>query len=127
MPTIAQGGTPIVDGPIKASGVPTTESASGLPLYTSHGTATQHDAFTNAAFDVAISFDLRLVAAQALSIDVASVTDAQMAAFWGSTWNQPAAWVTLSGSVGQEVFNPYADRQAYVGGSFSSFYIGPSV
>jgi hypothetical protein len=127
----AQGGTPVVDGPIKASGSDTTDGASSLSLYTSHGAATQHAVFANQAFDVTISFPqlvnaMKLTTARALSVEASALTDAQMAAFWGTTWHQPGAWATLSGSVGQEVYNPFADHAAHVGGSFKSFYIGPA-
>ena len=53
----AQGGIPIVDGPIYASGQMTTDSKTRLPLFVSQGSATQHAAFSGRTFDVTISFD----------------------------------------------------------------------
>jgi hypothetical protein len=126
-----QGGTPIIDGPIKASSVATNDVSTSLPLYSSMGAATQHGAFSNQAFDVRITFPqlvnaLRITVAKQLSIDASAVTDAQMAAFWGSRWNDASAWATMSASVGQEVYNPFSStRQAFIGGSFQSLYVGP--
>src|SRR5262249_6344725 len=63
----AQGGIPIVDGPIYGSGTITSDSKSKLPLFVSQGTATQHAAFSGRTFDVTIGFEqlanvLRIVA-----------------------------------------------------------------
>lgn len=126
----AQGGIPIVDGPIYASGKATTESQTGLPLFASQGSATQHRAFAGRTFDVTIGFEqlqsvLRIVTARKLSVDVAAVTDEQVAGVWGSAWNDRNAWVLLSGHVGQEVYNPDSGRKVQIGGGFKSLYVGP--
>jgi hypothetical protein len=81
-------------------------------------------------FDVRIPFaDLqnaaRIVAARKFGVAPAAVTDAQMAAHWGAAWGEPGQWVLLSSEVGQEVYNPYPGKQAYIGGSFSRLYVGP--
>jgi hypothetical protein len=125
-----QGGIPIVDGPIHASGTVTTDSKSGLPLFVSQGSATQHASFSGRTFDVTIGFDqlqhvLRIVASRKLSVDLASVTDAQVASIWGRAWNERNAWVLLTGHVGQEVYNPSAEHKVQIGGGFKSLYIGP--
>jgi hypothetical protein len=126
----AQGGIPIVDGPIYASGTMTTESKTGLPLFVSQGSATQHQAFSGRTFDVTIGFEqlqnvLRIVTARQLSIAPASVTDVQMASVWGSAWNDRNAWVLLSGHVGQEVYNPSSTHKVQIGGGFKNLYVGP--
>jgi len=125
-----QGGMPIVDGPVYASGQMTTDSKTGLPLFVSQGSATQHQAFAGRTFDVTISFEqlhnvLRIVAARGLSVDPASVSDTQIASVWGSAWNDRNAWVLLSGHVGQEVYNPSPAHKVQIGGGFKSLYVGP--
>jgi hypothetical protein len=125
-----QGGIPVVTGPIKAAGDATTDAASGLELFRSEGNPTQHGAFQDVGFDVRIPFaDLqnaaRIVAGRKLGIDPAAVDDAQMAAQWGAAWADPGQWVLLSSEVGQEVYNPYPAKAAYIGGSFSRLYVGP--
>jgi len=125
----AQGGIPVVDGPIDAAGVAAVETSSGLPVWTSQGAATQHTAFANQNFDVRIGQAellnaLRIVTARKAGTTPAQVGDDAMAAMWGAKWNDPAAWVLLSSEIGQEVYNPYADRTAYIGGSFKRLYVG---
>jgi hypothetical protein len=96
----------------------------------SQGSATQHASFSGRTFDVTIGFDqlqhvLRIVASRKLSVDLASVTDAQVASIWGRAWNERNAWVLLTGHVGQEVYNPSAEHKVQIGGGFKSLYIGP--
>lgn len=126
----AQSGIPIVDGPVFASGQTTVEADSGLGLYTSQGSATQHKAFAKRTFDVTISFDqldavLRMTAAKASGMRLGDVSAAQLQAHWGSRWGDPTAWVLLSADVGQEVYNPDSTRRVEIGGGFSSLYVGP--
>lgn len=126
----AQGGIPIVDGPIFASGQSTVETQSGRGLFTSQGSSTQHKAFAGRTFDVTISFEqldtaLRLTTAKAAGVGLAAVNAAQLQAQWGSRWSDPSAWVLLSTDVGQEVYNPDPTRRVEIGGGFSSLYVGP--
>lgn len=126
-----QGGATIVEGPVLAAGAVTTDATSGLALFSSAGMATRHDAFANQAFDVRISFAqlgnaLRLAAAKSLGVAASAVTDAQVADLFGSRWNDPTAWATMSTSVGQEVYNPDSTWRAWIGGSFASLYVGPA-
>lgn len=125
-----QGGIPIVDGPIRASGAVTTDSKTGLPLFVSQGSATQHGSFSGRTFDVTISFEqlqhvLRIVAGRKLSVDPGSVSDTQVASVWGRAWNERNAWVLLTGHVGQEVYNPSSEHRVQIGGGFRSLYVGP--
>ncbi|MBT9596200.1 MAG: hypothetical protein IV094_09480 [Vitreoscilla sp.] len=126
----AQGGIPIVDGPIYASGQSTLEEKSRLPLFVSQGSATQHKAFSGRTFDVTISFAqlhnaLRITTARSLGLDLSAVGDSQMAQVWGASWNDRDAWVLLSGDVGQEVYNPSGTHKVQIGGGFRSLYVGP--
>lgn len=126
----AQGGIPIVDGPIYGSGQMTTDSKTRLPLFVSQGSATQHSAFSNRTFDVTIGFDqlqnvLRIVAARKLGVELASLGDAQVAQVWGGDWNDRKAWVLLTGHVGQEVYNPSTEHRVQIGGGFRNLYVGP--
>lgn len=126
----AQGGIPIVDGPIYGSGSITSDSKTKLPLFVSQGSATQHQAFSGRTFDVTIGFDqltnvLRIVAARKLGVEMSTLTDSQLAGVWGSGWNRRADWVLLSGHVGQEVYNPNSDHKVQIGGGFKSLFVGP--
>lgn len=126
----AQGGIPIVEVPMKSAGTLVSDEGSGLALYRSQGSATQHAAFGTATFDARISFAqlhnvLRIVSARKLGISPANVTDEQLAADWGSRWNDRAAWKLLSATVGQEIHNPIASHRATIGGSVSQVYVAP--
>lgn len=124
-----QGGIPVVEGPIRARGEVTSDAVSGLALFQSQANPTQHAAFANVGFDVRIDFGqlinaARIVAGLKQQTAAASVSDSAMAALWGASWNDPSAWVLLTSQVGQEVYDPYADKKAYIGGSFSRLYVG---
>jgi hypothetical protein len=126
----AQGGIPIVDGPIYGSGTITSDSKTKLPLFVSQGSATQHAAFSNRTFDVTIGFEqlanvLRIIAGRKLGVDWSAVTDEQLTSIWGSGWNRRDDWVLLSGHVGQEVYNPNSDHKVQIGGGFKSLFVGP--
>jgi hypothetical protein len=126
----AQGGIPIVDGPIYASGQSTVETQTGQSLFTSQGSATQHKAFARRTFDVTISFEqlstvLRLTSARAAGVSLSALNANHLQAHWGSRWSEPSAWVLLSVDVGQEVYNPDSSRRVEIGGGFSSLYVGP--
>lgn len=126
-----QGGIPVIEGPIRDAGSPTTDADSGLELFVSQGNATQHAAFASTGFDVRIPFADLLNAARVVTglknaVAAADVTGADMAALWGASWNDPAQWVLLSSEVGQEVYDPYVDKQAWIGGSFSELFVGPA-
>jgi hypothetical protein len=125
-----QGGIPIVSGPIFASGKTTKDGNSSLALYTSIGAQSQHQVFTDKAFDVTISFSqlknvLRIVTARKLGVDLSAVTEAQIASVWGAAWNDRNNWVLLTADVAQEVYNPTATRTVQIGGGFRSLYVGP--
>lgn len=126
----AQGGVPVVDLPIKASGSTVQDGDSGLALFVSKGAATQHASFSDATFDMRISFAqlanvLRIVSARKAGTTPDLVTDEQLAADWGSQWNTRSSWKLLSGTLGQEVHNPEAARKAVIGGSVKQLYIAP--
>ncbi|HEV8689376.1 MAG TPA: hypothetical protein VGQ91_03695, partial [Ideonella sp.] len=126
----AQGGIPIVDGPIFPSGQTTVDSKTGLALFASQGSATQHQAFSGRTFDVTISFAqltnvMRVVAARKLGVELAALSDDQVTSVWGRAWNERSAWVLLSGHVGQEVYNPSSEHKVQIGGGFKSLYVGP--
>lgn len=125
----AQGSIPVIDGPIKAAGTQTADQETGLSLFTSQGLATQHGTFAEKAFDVTISFDqllnvVRMVTAKANGVNVSAVTDAQLAAEWGSGWQNRSQWILLSADVGQEIYNPSNIRRVEIGGGFSQLFAG---
>lgn len=125
----AQGGIPIIDGPLLNNGVSTNDEGTGVSLFTSQGAASQHATFQNQVFDATVSFEqlcnaLRVIAGRKLNMNWAQVTDAQMAQVWGSAWNQREEWVFVSGIIGQEVYNP-TEQRVQIDGSFKSLYVGP--
>jgi hypothetical protein len=125
----AQGGIPIVDGPIKRSDEVTLDDATGLGLFTSQGSASQHDSFKSRTFDVTIDFAqlinaVRATVALSLRVDVSKITDSDVAAMWGSAWNDRQSWVLLASFVGQEVYNPDAKRRVQIAGGFRDLYVG---
>jgi hypothetical protein len=125
-----QGGIPVITGPVKGPGLATTDAASGLELFTSQGNPTQHAAFGDVGFDVRLPFDdlinaARIVAGRKQAVAPAAVDDAAMTAFWGTAWADRSQWVLLSAEVGQEVYNPYPAKPAWIGGSFSELAVGP--
>lgn len=126
----AQGSIPIVSGPLPASGVTTLEEDHGLSIWTSQGAASSHTPFVGKKFDATISFQqlsnvLRITAARKVGKSPSDVTNAEVAAVWGSRWAEPAAWSLLTSHVGQEVYNPDSQFRAEIGGNFSSLFVGP--
>jgi hypothetical protein len=126
----AQGGLAVIHGPVAESGVVTRDQASGLPLYRSQGAASQHQVFGPLAFDIRIPFDY-LVNAQRLIVGAATkqkpqaVSEAALAAEFGSAWQERSAWVLLSAQVAQEVHNPDEANRAFIGGVLKSLVVGP--
>ena len=128
----AQGGIPVVDGPIKAAGDETVDVRSGLGLFTSQGAATQHGEFAPLVFDARISFAqlqnaLRIVAARADGVPASAVSARRMAETWGAAYADPSAWVLLSADVAQEAHNPLAGaREAVIEGAVRDLSVGPA-
>lgn len=125
-----QGGMPVFGGPVPDAGTLAVDAASGLALYRSQGEPTQHGRFQDKTFDVTIGFDqlghaLKLVVASVQGVAPASVTDAMLAAHWGSAWNQRSAWVLLSTQLGQEIYNPEPDLRVEIAGGARHLYVGP--
>lgn len=125
-----QGGMPVFGGPVPDAGTLATDAGSGLALYRSQGEPTQHGRFLDKTFDVTIGFDqlgnaLRLVVANLQALPPAQVTDAMLAAHWGSAWSRPDAWVLLSVQLGQEVYNPEPDLRVEIAGAARHVYVGP--
>lgn len=125
-----QRGIPIVSGPIKAAGVATVDAERGLPLWTSQGSASRHEPFTNTNFDVTVSFEqlksvMRITTARQSGIAPDQVQDADIAGLWGPAWSDPAAWALLTANVAQEVYNPEPQLRAEIGGAVQQLYAGP--
>jgi hypothetical protein len=125
----AQGGIPVIGGPIKTPGITANDLETGLPLYTSQGSSTQHETFTDRTFDVTISFEqllnvVKMATAKSNGIDVSAVTESQITAMWGTGWSDRTTWVFLTGDVAQEIYNPGSGK-VEIGGSFRNIYVGP--
>lgn len=125
----AQGGMPIVHGPVPAAGKMAVDAASRLDLYSSAGAASQHAEFSDQTFVVRITQAqlhnaLRVATAARLKRPAAAVGDAELAAEFGTRWNDAAEWSLLSVDVGQEVHNPTRERRAFIGGNFRLLQVG---
>jgi hypothetical protein len=119
----AQGGIPVLDGPIMGAGQATTLTSGGPALYSSLGAPTQHSLFDDKRFDIRIEFSqfvnvMKVAAAASAKRPAARVSDADVAQLFGPRWADPRAWTLLSISVGQEVSNPEPSKSASIGGNF---------
>ena len=126
----AQGGMLIVSGLIPAAGSSMNDDSSSTPIYTSYGSATKHTAFSRTAFDVGVSIAqlrdiLRIGTAQSLGTTKAAVTDDMLAATWGPTWSDPAAWALVTANATQEIYNNSAAGNAVIDGEYFEIYVGP--
>jgi len=126
-----QGGMPVVEGPIGASGATTVDGQTGLPLFTSQGSATQHGTFASTAFDVKVSFAqlqavIKAIVARKNGVAVSAVGDADISAMWGSQYADPTAWALVSTDIAQEAYNPLAaTHAAAIGGVVKDLFVGP--
>ncbi|MBQ0959946.1 hypothetical protein KAK06_13415 [Ideonella sp. 4Y11] len=126
-----QGGVPVIDGPVKASGQTVVDASSGLALFSSKGDATQHGSFNGKTFDLRISFTqlqnvLRVISGRKAGVAPADVTDEQLVADWGTRWNDPSAWALLNSAIGQEIYNPESEQRAVsIGGNLKQLYVAP--
>jgi len=126
----AQGGIPIVHGPLVAAGAAVYDKRSRAPLYTSVGSPSRNEPFTDQRFAVRVSFSQLKNALRT----IASVRDKQpperigresMVAHFGERWDDPKEWLVLSVNVSQEVSNPYRLERAFIGGNVREIYAGP--
>jgi len=128
----AQGGLPVVHGPVGSRGETTLDQDSGLELYTSLGEPSHHDVFKNKEFRIQVSFAqfknaLRLIAAKALKISPKQPSPADMSTLFSQSWDDPNEWMLTSVNVSQEIYNPYEDVRAHLGGAIREIVIGSSV
>jgi hypothetical protein len=127
-----QGSMPIVAGLVPAAGKSVTDSSSGLPLYSSAGATSQHGTFKQLDFDLRISFEelknaARIIAAAKLDASATNLSEADMQLVWGSQWDDPTRWTLVASMVGQESYSTaFKSQRAWIGGGFSSLYVGPA-
>jgi hypothetical protein len=125
----AQGGMPIVHGPVPASGQTARDAASRVDLYTSLGAPTQHREFDRQLFSVRVAFSqlknaLRVATAARLKRPVSEIGDVDLRSEFGARWNDPAEWSLLSVDCSQEVHNPTRERRAFIGGHVTELSLG---
>jgi hypothetical protein len=120
----AQGGLPVVFGPIPAKGeyAYTKYDQTRLPLWRSNGNPTQFSEFADKEFDLSIGFDqfkniLRYARAKQLNRELSATTDADVADQFGDNWRDPASWRMFMFAFGQEVHNKDSRKPAYIGGA----------
>lgn len=127
----AQGGIPIVEGPIKTTGTTTNETNTGWGMFSSKGYATQHSPFSNRSFDVRITMTqlknlLKILTARSLDVEPSAVTEAQIAAMWSDDWAKPDAWVAESLTVAQEISSADRSKSVWLAGNVRQVYVGPA-
>jgi len=125
----AQGGMPVIHGPVGKPGEVTHYRHSRLALYSSEGEPSQHISFSDKLFRIQISFEqlrnaLRLVTAKTANKSIARVTDEDLSNKFGHKWDEPEAWALLSLHVAQEVYNPDNQIRSFIGGNVRKLTIG---
>lgn len=118
----AQGGMPVVHGPLGQNGAASVDDSSRLELYTSRGESSHHDTFKDKSFIVHVSFAqfknaLRAITARQLKQPISSITTADLVSIFSESWDDPNQWAVLSVNVSQEVHNPVDGQRAYIGGA----------
>lgn len=125
----AQGGLPVLHGPIKAAGISTVSKDNPrLSIWKSLGSETLHAKFDPTRFVVEISYDqfrsaLMLATARMSASSSFSVGKEDMVRFFGKTWDVPASWRLLDVSVAQEVHNKNSDAASWIGGGVASLSV----
>jgi hypothetical protein len=120
----AQGNIPVFGWDVFPSfGGVVSDSTTGLALFTSQGSATQHTAIGPTQFDIEVGFsqfENAVRIASALILGQPAGTDAacaQCAQVFGSDWNDPSAWLLLTVYSHQEDY----DASGVSGSIFSGF------
>lgn len=126
---IAQGGIPIVHGPLQTPGTIVNDKSSGLPLYQSAGEPSQERPFNDKTFAARISFSQLKNAMRSVAAGKGrrgeGAAPAQVAEKFGERWDDPREWLILSVNVSQEVSNPERNERAFIGGNVREIYAGP--
>jgi hypothetical protein len=125
----AQGGLPVIEGPLNAAGLPTTTPGDqAVALWRSQGQPTQHGPFPPTRFEARISFRqlmaaLRLVAQRATGAQ-GPIDPATMRRLFAERWNSPADWAIIGVNIGQEVHGAGDRSVSYIGGAVASLAVG---
>jgi hypothetical protein len=125
----AQGGLPVIEGPLLSAGqATTTAGAQGVTLWRSRGAQTQHGTFGSTRFEAKIGFrdlmaGVRLVAQRASNTQ-GPVDRDTMARLFGPAWNSPQDWTIIGVNIGQEVHGAGDRSTAYIGGEMDDLSIG---
>lgn len=127
----AQGGMPVLRGPLSAQGSMVKDAQTGLALYESTGEATQHGPFAATKFGMRVSFEqlktsLRVAVSRVRHVPPVAVKDADVAAMFGESWNDQEQWYLAAVNFGQEVFSQEDNAHVYIGGGIKYLYIGPA-
>ncbi len=125
----AQGGLPVIEGPLLEAGEPTTTPGpQGVALWRSQGAPTQHGTFGGHRFEARISFrqlmaGLRLVAQRATG-QQGPVDQDTMSRLFGPRWNSPQDWTIIGLNVGQEVHGAGGQSVGFIGGAVEHLSVG---
>jgi hypothetical protein len=125
----AQGGMPVVHGPVRRSGETTVDEGSGLELYTSLGEPSRHDIFKDKEFRIQVSFSqlknaLKIVAGKQLKKMPNKISQSDLEAVFGEHWGDANEWLLLSVNVSQEVYNSDSNARALIGGGIKAIAVG---
>ncbi len=123
-----QKGMPVISGPIKQPGEAVKDSDSGLILYTSLGDPTQHIEFKDKVFRIQVSFAelknaLTIITAKLVRKKTNQISSKDLSLIFGPRWDDPAEWFLLSVSIGQEIYNPYENIPAFLGGGVQEIQV----
>jgi hypothetical protein len=123
----AQGGVPVVQGPVGASGQVTNGRTVKLPMYRSMGSPTLHQPFADADFDIQVRFSQLRNALQMITTGkgAGAAGDAAISAAFGDRWQDPSSWILVDINLGQEISNHTPDRRAFIGGSVRRLAVVP--
>jgi hypothetical protein len=124
----AQGGLPIIEGPLEQNGELTYLGRSGAAVWRSTGAPTQHGPFQMQHFGATFNFKQLLETLHAVAAHEqrqnASSDGADMPSMFGPRWNDPAAWTIGLVTIGQEVHVGDRATAAYIGGEVASLTVG---
>jgi hypothetical protein len=125
----AQGGMPVVRGPIGPKGVATLDAGTGLELFMSQGEPSQHALFAPKAFSSHVSFAqlknaIRISAATLSGRKAAGLGARDIARYFGPRWDDANEWAVSSVNVSQEAHNPGPQQQAWIGGHVREWWVG---
>lgn len=120
----AQGGIPFLGGFVKGPGVAAYAPATGKPIWTSWGSATQRLPFKKTRFQLEISWQQLRNILEAIAVARGGDgSSPSIADTFGGSWAEKSNWVLIEAGFGQEIYNPSLNNRAYVGGNVQALKV----